>query len=87
MAYSTLKDIHGRAPTLAYLTSTVTDIRAASGDPSFPIHLIGGLSGSMRAKETNGFMQAVAQTHAFGYSLYAFGQTTPSAWRALARHS
>ena len=39
----------------------------------------------MGAKETAGFMQAVAQTKPFGYSLYAFGQTTPAVWRALAR--
>ena len=41
----------------------------------------------MGAKATAGFVQAVAQTKPLGYSLYAFGQTTPAAWRALARHS
>jgi hypothetical protein len=87
MAYTTLVGIRGTARTAAYLISTVSDIRAASGDASFPIHLIGGLSGSMRAKQTAGFVQAVAQTKPFGYSLYAFGQTSPAAWRALARHS
>jgi hypothetical protein len=85
MAYFTMRGIHSRAGARAFLTSTVSDIRAASGDPAFPIHLIGGLSGSMRAKETNGFVDAVAQAKPFGYSLYAFGQTTPAAWRALAR--
>ena len=87
MAYSTMRGIRGRARTTGYLASTVSAIRTASGNPAFPIHLIGGLSGSMSAKETAGFVQAVAQTKPFGYSLYAFGQTTPAAWRALARHS
>jgi len=87
MAYSTLRGIHGRAATREYLTSTVTDIRTASGDPKFPIHLVGGLSGSMGAKATAGFVQAVAQAKPVGYSLYAFDQTTPAAWRALAGHS
>jgi len=86
MAYSTMRGIHGRARTTAFLASTVSSIRTASGDPAFPIHLIGGLSGSMSAKETAGFVQAVAQTKPLGYSLYAFGQTTPATWRALARH-
>lgn len=86
MAYSTMRGIHTRAGTRAFLASTVKDIRDASGNAKFPIHLIGGLSGSMRAKETNGFVDAVAQTGPFGYSLYAFGQTTPAAWRALTSH-
>jgi len=84
MAYSTLRGASGRAATLRYLVSTVSALRTASGDATFPIHLIGGLSGSMHAKEVSGFMGAVAQTKPFGYSLYAFGQTTPHAWRALA---
>lgn len=85
MAYSTLRGIHGRRATSAYLTATVSDIRAASGDLSFPIHLIGGLTAAMYAKETAGFVQAVAQTKPSGFSLYAFGQTKPATWRALAR--
>ena len=86
MAYSTLVGMRGRARTAAYLVATVSDIRAASGEASFPVHLIGGLTGAMRAKETAGFMQAVARTRPFGYSLYAFGQTTPATWRALSPH-
>ena len=73
------------AATRAFLTSTVSDIRTASGDPTLPVHLIAGLSGSMGAKATAGLVDAVAQTKSFGYSLYAFGQTTPAAWRVLAR--
>jgi hypothetical protein len=84
MAYSTMRGIHTRAGTLAFMESTVSDIRAASGNATFPIHLIGGLSGSMGTRATAGFVQAVARTKPFGYSLYAFGQTTPAAWRALA---
>lgn len=85
MAYSTLREIHTRTGTLQFMASTVSDIRAASGDPTFPIHIIGGLSGSMGTAETTGFMQAVAQTKPFGYSLYTFGQTTASTWQTLAQ--
>jgi hypothetical protein len=83
MAYSTLRGIHGRARTAAFLTATVSAIRTASGHPKFPIHLVGGLTASMRARESAGFVDAVAKTKPFGYSLYAFGQTTPIAWKAL----
>jgi hypothetical protein len=86
MAYATLRGIHGRRGTRAFLTATASDIRTASGDPTLPVHLIAGLSGSMSAKATAGLVDAAAQTKSFGYSLYAFGQTTPAAWRVLARH-
>ena len=84
MAYSTMRGIHTRVGTANFLASTVSDIRTASGDPAFPIHLIGGLSGSMGPRETTGFLRAVAQAKPAGYSLYAFDQTTPALWRALA---
>jgi hypothetical protein len=87
MAYFTLRGIHSRAGARAFITDTVSDIRTASSKPAFPIHPIGGLSGSMGPKTTAGFVQAVVQTKSFGFSLYAFGQTTPAAWRVLARHS
>jgi hypothetical protein len=89
MAYSTLRGVHGRNATRAYLTATVAAIRVGVGDPAVPIHLIGGLSGSMGGKETAGFMRAVGGCNLFGYSLYAFPATRPGEWKALAppRHA
>jgi hypothetical protein len=85
MAYSTLRGFHGRRATSSYLTATVAAIRASSGKPNLPVHLIGGLSGSMGAKATAGFMQAVARSRLLGYSLYPFFGTTQAAWKALLR--
>jgi hypothetical protein len=87
MAYFTLRGIHGRAATRNYLAQTVSSIRTASSNPTFPIHIVGGLSGSMSAKQTAGFVEGVARTKPRGYSLYAFGQTTPAMWRALTHRS
>jgi hypothetical protein len=84
MAYSTDRDVSGTKRTRAYLTETVAAIRAASGDPRLPIHLIGGLSGRMGAKETAGFIQAVKRSDLLGYSLYAFPHTSAATWQALA---
>jgi hypothetical protein len=84
MAYFTMRNIQSRAGARSFLMSTVSQVRAASGDSKFPIHLIGGLSGSMGRKATVGFVQAVAATKPFGFSLYAFGQTTDATWKALA---
>ena len=87
MAYFTMRGIHSRSAASAFLTSTVSDIRAASGHPGFPVHLIGGLSGAMGREATAGFMRAVEQTKMLGFSLYAFDQTKPAVWRALSRRS
>lgn len=82
MAYSTYR-VHGSRATLAYLSATVGAVRAASGNPDVPIHLIGGLSGGMGAGETAGFMRAVARCAPLGFSLYAFPRTSRAAWTAL----
>ena len=83
MAYSTLRGVHGSRATLAYLSATVAAIRAGTGNPNVPIHLIGGLSGKMGAGETAGFMRAVADSAPLGYSLYAFPGTRRATWTAL----
>jgi hypothetical protein len=83
MAYSTDRGVTGSRATFAYLSATVAAIRARAGNPNLPIHLIGGLSGEMGARETAGFMRAVANCATLGYSLYAFPTTSHTAWRAL----
>jgi hypothetical protein len=76
--------VRGNKATLAYLSATVAAIRAGTGDRHVPIHLIGGLSGEMGARETAGFSLAVADCALLGYSLYAFPTTSRAAWTALA---
>jgi hypothetical protein len=83
MAYSTDAGVRGSKGTRAYLSATVAAIRSGTGNPSIPIHLIGGLSGQMGTTETAGFMHAVAGCAPLGYSLYAFPSTPRAAWTAL----
>jgi hypothetical protein len=83
MAYFTDAGVHGSKPTRAYLAADVRDIRTRTGNADMPIHLIGGIAGSMGAKETAGFMQAVADCAPVGYSLYEFPITSRSTWKAL----
>ena len=83
MAYFTDAHVHGTGPTRAYLAADVADIRARTGDPQVPIHLIGGIAGSMGARETAGFMRAVADCAPVGYSLYEFPITSRATWSAL----
>jgi hypothetical protein len=85
MAYSTMRGISGSKSTRAYLSATVAAVRAGTGDPSIPIHLIGGLSRAMGPAETGGFMRAVADSRPLGYSLYSFPTTHRTTWTALAK--
>jgi hypothetical protein len=85
MAYSTMRGVSGRKATQAYLSATVSAVRADTGDPRVPIHLIGGLSRAMGSAETAGFMRAVAGSRPLGYSLYSFPTTRRETWTALAK--
>jgi hypothetical protein len=84
MAYSTARHLHGINATRAYNVSDVAIIRARTGKPHVPIHLIGGIADRMGPKETAGFMRAVADCSALGYSLYDFPLTSRATWQALA---
>jgi hypothetical protein len=83
MAYFTDHDLHGARPVRAYLAADVAVIRNRTGNPRVPIHLIGGIAGSMGAADATGFMHAVADCRPLGYSLYAFSVTRQETWQAL----
>lgn len=83
MAYATDRGVRGIPATRAYDAADVAIIRTRTGKPHVPIHLIGGLAGTMGTAETVGFMQAVADCAPLGYSLYAFSITTGANWSAL----
>jgi len=83
MAYFTDRHLHGIRSVRNYAAVDVAAIRKRSGKPSVPIHLIGGISGSMTAADTTGFMRAVADCDPLGYSLYAWSVMRPGMWPAL----
>jgi hypothetical protein len=84
MAYSTDAGVRGSEATRAYNAADVAIIRTRTGKPHVPIHLIGGIAGTMGAGETAGFMRAVADCAPLGYSLYEFPITRRATWTALA---
>lgn len=83
MAYATDRHIHGVAATRAYDAADIAIIRARTGEPHVPIHLIGGIANRMGPRETAGFMRAVADCGPLGYSLYEFPLTSSTSWKAL----
>jgi hypothetical protein len=84
MAYATDAGVRGSKRTRAYNAADIAIIRARTGKPHVPIHLIGGLANTMGVGEVAGFMRAVADCVPLGYSLYAFSVTRQATWRALA---
>ncbi len=87
MAYATDAGVRGSKATRAYNATDVAVIRKRTGDPHVPIHLIGGIAGSMGTGEIAGFMSAVAACSPLGYSLYEFPITSRAAWTALTARS
>ncbi len=82
MVYSTY---HGDGPAVVRrdVTRSMAILRAATGRPEQPVHLIGGLADAMSAAESRAFARYVAATRPMGWSLYDFSVTSPAAWAAL----
>jgi hypothetical protein len=83
MAYFTDAHVHGSERARAYLATDVAAIRTRTGRPHMPVHLIGGIAGSMSSADTAGFMRAVSDCAPLGYSLYEFPLTSRATWKAL----
>ena len=82
MAYFSYR-AHGDAAVADYVRRSIGIIRARTGDPNVPIHVIGGISRRTGAAEARGFMRAVRGCRTYGFSLYDFFGTTRTAWRTL----
>jgi len=61
----------------------VAIIRAQTGLPSIPIHVIGGDAAKSSDAETLAYVRALRETGCIGGSLYDWATTTPGSWAAL----
>jgi hypothetical protein len=82
MAYWTLRRGDLRQAE-GYIRDTVQRIRAASGRPDLPVHVIGGLAEGTTSQDLAGLSEAVRSLHAIGGSLYDWSSSTPTQWRDL----
>lgn len=82
MAYHTYR-VEGAAATRAYIERSIEIIRTDVGDPSVPIHVIGGIGDRTSKAEARGFMRAIAGCAPLGYSVYDFTVTSEATWKAL----
>jgi len=82
MAYSSYR-AHGLAETHDYIAECFRILREGSGDPSIPVHIIGGLARSYTQKETQGFVDAAREYGALGASIYDLATTNADSWPEL----
>jgi hypothetical protein len=74
----------GVAGVAAYGAANVRDIRAAIGDPAYPMHPIAGEAADATPAEVGAFLDSVATCDVVGTSLWEYGQTTRAQWGKLA---
>lgn len=82
MAYWTFHS-RGGAQIFRHARDTLRMIRARTGDPTVPIHLIGGIANEASPAEVRGFARASVQFGAAGASLYDAPITSPLQWSLL----
>jgi hypothetical protein len=71
--------------TYGYVTRALRLLRAQTGNPEVPIHVIGGVADRLGPEELAGFAAAVSDDGStIGVSLYDWATTRPAAWRVLA---
>ena len=82
MAYFSYR-AHGSAAVSRYVQTSVRIIRDKTGDPTIPIHVIGGLAGATGTSDAAAFVHAVTLCGVQGLSLYDFFATKASVWPLL----
>jgi hypothetical protein len=82
MSYYTF---HTNGPWAAhkYIADNIRLVRERTGDPTIPIHVIGGLTEDTSTKECRAFMRAVRENGILGGSLYEYAGMTAGQWAAL----
>ncbi|MEA2375891.1 MAG: hypothetical protein QOD53_2354 [Thermoleophilaceae bacterium] len=81
-AYSIYRT-HGSSNVYDYTKLNVDLIRARTGDPRVPVHVVGGLADGLKASEGNAVVRAANRSGAVGASFYSYRLTTQPLWDAL----
>jgi hypothetical protein len=84
MAYFTFRDVaSGYRDPLRYTEESVRRLRAHLGNPSAPVHVIGGIADLATPDDYTAFVHAARATKSVGYSMYDFRTTSSAAWATL----
>jgi hypothetical protein len=84
MSYSSYRAA-GAAGVYPYTLRNVRRLRRLAGDPTLPVHLLGGLAGALSDADARAAVQAAARTRSLGASFYSFASSTSGEWQALRR--
>jgi hypothetical protein len=68
-----------------YTKGNVEKIRALTGKPHVPVHVIGGVADSISTDEVHDFVSAALKAGVYGGSLYDYLSTKPAYWAPLAK--
>ena len=68
-----------------YTKGNVERIRALTGLPSVPVHVIGGVADTITTDDVAKFVSAANTVSAYGASLYDYRTTKPEYWAELAK--
>lgn len=82
MGYFTYR-VSGMRAAERYTKANVKQIRERVGDPSLPVHPIGGIAGDASAREVRGYVNGAQETRAIGGSFYDFPITDTRTWDEL----
>jgi uncharacterized lipoprotein YddW (UPF0748 family) len=66
-----------------YTDENIRRLRNDLGNANVPVHAIGGVAGTARAQDVDGFVRAAKQAGAIGWSLYSFDGTARTLWPPL----
>ncbi len=67
-----------------YTEAGTRGLIAHLGNPSALVHAIGGVADTSTVGDFEGFVRAVGETGAVGFSMYDYRTTSPAGWRVLA---
>jgi hypothetical protein len=66
-----------------YVGENIDRIRASTGQPDVPIHVIGGIADAASVPEVQGMVRAIQARGILGGSLYDWNTSQPAQWDAL----
>jgi hypothetical protein len=82
MNYFTIR-AQGPADARVHTRRNIRATRRGTGDPSFPVHDIGGLAEDLEPSEVRALVRTDRREGAIGISLYDSSTTDPDGWRRL----
>jgi hypothetical protein len=83
MSYYTFR-VHDASGAYQYIAGNIALVRSGTGDPTIPIHVIGGIADASSRAEDLAVVRAARVRGILGASLYDFATSTSEDWQVMA---